>query len=270
MKYLLSLITFLLLNINNSYANQPRPWQVQLQEAATPVMEQISNLDKFQHYVIAAIVAFILLLLLYVCFRFRSSKNPIPSNTSHNAKLEIAWTIIPVLILISIVIPSIKLLYYMDRIPQPDMSLKIVGHQWYWEYQYPEYENFGFDSVIIPEERLKPGELRLLTVDNKVVLPIDTNIRILVTSADVIHSWSVPAFGVKTDAIPGRVNESWLNIKKPGIYYGQCYELCGIGHAFMPIMVEAKSKEDFLKWTKEAKQKFANAFLNKTNLALSH
>jgi cytochrome c oxidase subunit 2 len=265
MKYLL-IVALLFLGLNPAIADQPHPWQMTLQDAATPVMEKLSDLDMYEHKVIALIVVFVLGLLTYVCIRFRASNNKVPSTTSHNVTLEIAWTIIPVAIIISIVIPSIKLLYYANVIPDPEMNIKVIGHQWYWEYQFPDHGDFAFDSMIIPDEKLQPGQLRLLTVDNRLVLPVNTNIRILITSADVIHSWGVPSFGVKTDAVPGRVNETWINITSPGVYYGHCYELCGINHAFMPINVEAKSKEDFLAWVEDAKKKFSSNNLSTKTL----
>jgi cytochrome c oxidase subunit 2 len=265
MRYLLVFLS-LFCCFNQAIADQPHHWQIGLQESVTPVMHKLAELNKHQHQIIIGIVIFILLLLTYVCIRFRSSSNKTPSQSSHNATLEIIWTLIPVAIIISIVIPSIKILYFANVIPEAEMNIKVTAHQWYWEYQYPDHGNFSFDSMIIPDDKLKEGELRLLAVDNKVVVPINTNIRILITSADVIHSWGVPSFGVKMDAVPGKINETWINVDKPGTYYGQCYELCGINHAFMPITVEVKSKEDFAIWVETAKQKYVNNNLVQKNL----
>jgi len=227
------------------------------QEAATPVMEQITQFHEMLLIIIFAIGIFVTLLLFFVIFRFRESANPNPSKTSHNTLIEVVWTLIPVIILVVIAVPSFKLLFYMDRTNDAEMTLKVVGHQWYWSYVYPDHDNIEFDSYMVKEADLKPGQLRLLDVDNPVVIPVDTNVRILVTSADVLHSWAVPAFGVKQDTIPGRLRETWVRVTKPGKYYGQCSELCGTGHGFMSIVVKAVSKEEFKEWVAKAKEKFA-------------
>jgi cytochrome c oxidase subunit 2 len=237
----------------------PQPWQINLQEAATPVME------KFEHYhnqlliTIFAIGIFVLALIVYVCIKFRKSANLVPSKTTHNVKLEIIWTLIPVIILVTLMVPSMKSLYFSEQNIKSDMTLKIIGSQWYWSYEYDlaDQTKFGFDSYIVKDADLKPGQLRLHEVDNPVILPINTNIRILITARDVIHSWGVAAFGVKKDAVPGRTNETWVRITKPGIYYGHCYELCGVNHGFMPVVVKAVTVEEFIEWTKIAKDKFA-------------
>ena len=210
--------------------------------------------------IISAITAFVTLLLAYIMLRFNRRANPTPSTTSHNVPLEIVWTIVPVLILIVIVIPSMKLLYYSDRTTDPEMTLKVTGYQWYWGYEYPDYEGINFMSYPIKDEDIDPskGDVRLLSTDNAVVLPVDTNIQVLITAADVLHSWAVPAFGVKTDAVPGRTNETWVRITKPGIYYGQCSEICGQGHAYMPIEIHAVSKEEFKRWVETAKDKYTS------------
>jgi len=168
------------------------------------------------------------------------------------------WTVVPVLILVIIAIPSFKLMYYMDRVPNPDMTIKVTGHQWYWTYEYPDQNGLSFDSNIIPEADLKPDQKRLLDVDNPLVVPVGTVIRVYVTGTDVIHSWFVPPFGVQEYAIVGRLNESWMNVEHPGVYYGQCNQICGINHAFMPIKIEAVSKDDFQRWLGDAKKKFAH------------
>jgi cytochrome c oxidase subunit II len=240
-------------------AAQPEPWQLNFQPAASPVMERVESLHDLLLWIITLISIFVLVLLVYACLRFRASRNASPSRRTHNTLLEIAWTAVPVLILVVIAIPSFKLLYFMDRIPEPDMTLKAVGHQWYWSYEYPDNGNFTFDAYMVADGDLQEGQLRLLTTDNAVVLPVDTDIRVLVAATDVIHSWAVPAFGVKTDAVPGRINETWVRIEQPGMYYGQCSELCGDYHGFMPIMVRAVGKQEFEAWTKLAQEQFARA-----------
>jgi len=240
-------------------AAQPEPWQLGFQPAASPVMEQLESLHDLLLWIITLISIFVLALLAYACVRFRASKNASPSRRTHNTVLEIAWTAVPVLILVVIAIPSFKLLYFMDRVHEPEMTLNAIGHQWYWSYEYPDNGDFTFDAYMVADADLQEGQLRLLTTDNAVVLPVDTDIRVLISATDVIHSWAVPAFGVKTDAVPGRVNETWVRIDEPGMYYGQCSELCGDLHGFMPIMVRAVSKEEFDAWTKQAQEQFARA-----------
>lgn len=235
------------------------PWQLGFIDAASPVMEDINEFHNLLLVIITAITLFVLALLVYVVVKFNEKANPVPSKTTHNTLLEVAWTGVPILILIVIAVPSFKLLFFMDRHENPDMTLKVTGHQWYWSYEYPDHGGFGFDSNLIEEEDLQPGQPRLLAVDNEVVLPIDTNIRVLQTSDDVFHNWAIPAFGLKLDTVPGRINENWVRITKPGKYYGQCSELCGVRHAFMPITVHAVSKEEFAAWVEKAKTEFADA-----------
>lgn len=229
----------------------PTPWQVGLQGAASPVKEALVDFHNLLFYIITAICILVLALLVYVVLRFNDKKNPTPSSTSHNTLIEIAWTALPVLILLVIAIPSFRVLYFMDRTEEAEMTLKVTGRQWYWDYEYTDQEGVAFSSYMIPEADIGPGQRRLLEVDERVVLPVGTNIRVLVTAGDVIHSWAVPAFGIKTDAVPGRVNETWVRIEQEGVYYGQCSEICGTGHAFMPIAVEAVSKERFAQWVAE-------------------
>lgn len=242
-----------------AFANWPEPWQMNLQAAASPIMHTIRNFHDWLLVVCAVIVVLVLALLGWCILRFNERANPTPSRTTHNTLIEVIWTVLPVVILVSIAIPSFKLLYDEDVIPKADLTLKAVGHQWYWSYEYPDNGGFSFDSVMVPENELKPGQKRLLDVDNHIVLPINTTIRIITTSLDVIHSWAVPAFGIKTDSVPGRLNETWVTIEKPGIYYGQCSELCGVNHGFMPIQVEAVTKERYAQWVEEAKKKFASS-----------
>ncbi len=239
------------------FAAAPVPWQMGFQPAASPVMTEINDFHNLLLVIITLIAVFVLGLMLYVMVRFSAKRNPVPTRTTHNTVLEVIWTVVPITMLMLIAIPSFKLLYFMDRTANPEMTLKVIGHQWYWSYEYPDYGNFTFDALMIPDEELKPGAKRLLETDNRVVLPVGTNIRILMTSTDVIHAWAVPAFGVKTDTIPGRLTETWVRIEREGVYYGQCSELCGIKHGFMPIAVEAVSKPAFRQWLNEAKKKFA-------------
>jgi cytochrome c oxidase subunit II len=238
-------------------SGQPSPWELGLQGAATPGMESIISFHDFLLYIITAITLFVLALLLVIIVKFNAKANPIPSRTTHNTLLEVVWTVVPVLILVLIAIPSLRILYYSDRVETADMTIKAVGHQWYWSYEYPDHGNFTFDSLIKPAEELAAGEPRLLATDTHVVLPVDTTIRVLITADDVLHAWAMPSFGVKRDAVPGRINESWIRIEREGVYYGQCSELCGKDHAFMPIAVEAVSKEKFQQWVTEAQSKFA-------------
>jgi len=237
-------------------AGQPVNWQLGFQEAATPVMERLNDFHNLLLVIIFGITAFVLLLLAYVLIRFRRSNNPIPSRTTHNTLVEVVWTVFPVIILIVIAVPSFKLLYYMDRTPEVELTVKAIGQQWYWTYEYPDHE-ITFEALLVPEDELRPGQLRLLETDNRVVLPINTKVRLLFTADDVLHAWAVPAFGIKIDAVPGRTNEAWVEVTREGVYYGQCSELCGVNHGFMPIAVEAVSKERFAAWLAEAKVKFA-------------
>jgi cytochrome c oxidase subunit II len=228
-----------------------------MQPAATPVREHLSALHDELLVIITLITLFVLGLLVYAMWRFSEKRHPVPTRTSHNTVIEMLWTVIPVLILVIIAIPSFKLMYYMDRIPDPEMTIKVTGHQWYWSYEYPDQGGLAFDSNIIPENELKPGQKRLLDVDNPLVVPADTVIRVQITGTDVIHSWFIPSFGVQEYAIVGRLNESWMKVEHEGTYYGQCNQICGVNHAFMPIKIEAVSKEEFQNWLVDAKKKFA-------------
>ncbi|OFW38847.1 MAG: cytochrome c oxidase subunit II [Acidobacteria bacterium RIFCSPLOWO2_12_FULL_67_14b] len=239
----------------------PVPWQMYFRDAATPVMQDIVDFHNLILWIEVAIVLLVLGLMLWIIVKFNAKANPVPTRTTHNTALEIAWTVVPVLILLVIAVPSMKLLFFMDKAKNPAMTLKVVSHQWYWSYEYPDHDGFTFDSNLVPEDQLKPGQLRLLEVDNRVVLPADTEIRLVLTSDDVIHNWAVPSFGVKMDTVPGRLNEAWVKIdsKNIGTYYGQCSELCGVNHAFMPIAVDVVSKQDFQAWVEQARKKFAKA-----------
>lgn len=238
-------------------ASEPTQWQMGLQPAASPTAAKIVELHDILLVIITLITIFVLGLMMYACVRFRESRNPTPSKTTHHALIEILWTVIPVVILIGIAVPSMKLLYFADRVEDGDMTLKVIGHQWYWEYQYPDHGNFTFDANMVATADLKPGQKRLMDTDNPVVLPTGKKIRLLFASADVIHNWSVSSFGVKIDTTPGRLNETWVQIDKAGTYYGFCSELCGVNHAFMPIMVKAVPPAEFDAWTKKAQKEFA-------------
>jgi cytochrome c oxidase subunit 2 len=241
------------------WAAEPQPWQMNFQPPATPVMERLVDFHDELLVIITLITIFVLGLLAYVMVRFHHTRHPLPTRTSHNPVIEILWTVVPVVILVLIAIPSFKLMYYMDRVPNADMTIKVTAHQWYWSYEYPDQGGLGFDSNLIQEKDLKPGQKRLLEVDNPLVVPVDTNVRVQVTGSDVIHSWFVPSFGVQEYAVIGRLNESWFRVEHQGTYYGECNQICGVNHAFMPINVVAVSKPDFQKWLGDAKKKFAAA-----------
>ena len=240
---------------NSSFASVN--WQLGFNDSVTSVMSDIVHLhDRILLPIIVAISVFVLFLLLYSIFKFRASKNPIPSKTSHNTFIEIMWTVIPCLILIVIAVPSFRLLYKQDIIPKADVTIKATGYQWYWGYEYPD-QNIAFDANMIDTKNLKPNQPRLLETDNHVVVPVNKVIKVLITANDVLHAWAVPSFGVKRDAVPGRINETWFKAEKEGVYYGQCSELCGSRHAFMPITVRVVSDKQYNEWLKESKIKFA-------------
>lgn len=238
---------------------QPSPWQINLQGAASPVMESIHSFHAFLLAIIIAVVLLVLVLLIVVMVKFNEKANPVPSRTTHNTLIEVVWTVVPVLILVAIAIPSFRLLFLQLDLPKADLTVKVTGHQWYWSYEYPDNGPFSFDSLMVQTADLKPDQPRLLTVDNEVVVPVGKIVRVQVTAADVIHSFALPSFGVKIDALPGRLNESWFQATKEGVYYGQCSELCGRDHAFMPIAIRVVSEAEFATWVAEAKQKFASA-----------
>ncbi len=236
----------------------PVPGGVGLQPPATELAADIIFLhDIVLMGIITVITVVVLGLLLYCALRFNEKANPVPSRNAHNTPLEILWTVVPALILVIISVLSFPQLYRQLEIPTPELTIRAIGHQWYWSYEYPDNGNFTFDANLVEKADIQPGQNYLLDTDNPVVLPIDTIIRIQITASDVIHAWTIPAFGVKHDAVPGRVNESWFNITKRGIYYGQCSELCGVKHAYMPIMIHAVSKERYQAWVADARTKFA-------------
>ena len=238
-------------------ADQPRDWQMGFQPAASTTMERIADFHNLLLVVTTLIAVFVLLLLIYVMYRFSERRNPTPTKTTHNTLVEVLWTVLPVIILVIIAIPSFKLLYYADRVEDADMTIKAIGHQWYWSYEYPDHGDFTFDGIMLSDDELEKGQPRLLATDTFVVLPVDTKIRLLVTADDVLHALAVPAFGIKLDAIPGRVNETWVQITREGTYYGQCSEICGAGHSYMPIAIKAVSKAAFGEWVEQAKQEYA-------------
>ena len=250
-------------------ANQPKEWQLGFQNPASGGMRDIVNFhDKLLLPIIIAITVFVLFLMLYACVRFRASANPNPSKRTHNVTVEILWTLIPCLILIVMAVPSFKILYKQDTIPKADLTIKAVGYQWYWGYEYPD-ENIIFDSYMIEEKDLKADQPRLLAVDNEVVVPVNKVVKVLITANDVLHAWALPSFGVKRDAVPGRINETWFKAEKEGTYYGQCSELCGIKHAFMPITVKVVSEEDYQEWLSEARVKFAKEEIENDKLKIA-
>jgi len=245
-----SLLSFLL---PISFCDAPEAWQLYFQEAATPAMEGIINL----HNDIMAIIIFIAVFVMWMMGRtmwlFSADKNPNPSKVVHGTTIELVWTIVPSIILVTIAVPSFALLYSMDEVIDPAITLKVIAHQWYWSYEYSDYntsdeDTIAFDSYMIAEDDLELGQLRLLEVDNRVILPINTHIRVLITSTDVVHAWAIPSLGVKCDAYPGRLNQVNTFIKREGIFHGQCSELCGVNHGFMPIVVEAVSLQDYVSW----------------------
>lgn len=240
-------------------AQTPQPWQLGFQPPQSAVMHGIEGLHSLVLWLMTMVTIFVAALLIYCVWRFRASRNPTPSRISHHTALEVAWTLLPVLILVLIAIPSFRLVYFEDRTSDPGITIKVTGHQWNWEYGYPDNGGFSYISNMIQDEDLKPGDLRHLAVDNKMVVPAGTNVRILTTSGDVIHSFFIPSLGVQRYAIPGRTIETWVRVDKPGVYYGECNQICGTNHSVMPIAIEALATDDFAKWAAEAKGKYANA-----------
>jgi len=237
---------------------EPTPWEIGLQDSASPVMDDIVWFHNFLLWLTAAIALFVLVLLAIVVVRFNARSNPTPSRTTHNTFIEIIWTVVPVLILVTVAVPSFRLLFYQLKVPPADLTVKITGKQWFWSYSYPD-SKFEFDSLMLQDKDRKAGQPRLLAVDNEMVVPVNKVVRVLVTGADVIHSFSVPSFGIKIDAIPGRLNETWFKAEREGMYYGQCSQLCGRDHAFMPIAVHVVSEKDYTAWLDQAKKKYADS-----------
>ncbi len=240
-------------------AQKAEPWQMNLQEPHSSLMEQMVAFHDFLLYIIFAISLFVLGLLLFTIVRFNEKRNPTPSKTTHNTFIEVLWSVIPIFILVVIGLFSLPLLFRQDDTVTADMTVKVIGRQWYWSYEYPDHGDFTFDAFLIPDDEIKEGQLRLLSTDENLVLPVGKKIRVLVTSSDVLHAFAMPALGAKVDAVPGRTNEIWFDIDEPGMYYGQCSELCGAGHAFMPIAIQAVAQAEFDAWVVEARERFADA-----------
>jgi cytochrome c oxidase subunit 2 len=257
-------VYFIGTSINLVFAEEPKgvakDWGINLQTPFTEVAKDVFNMHSFVTIIMALITLFVLGLLIWVCYRYSEAKNKKPSKTVHNTLVEILWTAIPVLILIVIAVPSFKLLYKQDVIPEPDLTIKAIGYQWYWGYEYPDNGNFTYEAFMVQSkdelEEDKPFK-RMLTTDTKVVVPVNKIIRMQITAADVLHSWAVPAFGVKKDAVPGRLNETWFKPEKTGIFYGMCSELCGVNHQSMPIEIHVVTEQEFNDWVEESKLKYA-------------
>jgi len=234
-------------------------WQLSFQEPATDLM---SDVISFHSYILMPIITgisiLVLFLLLYIAFRFNSSRNQTASNTTHNTVVEILWTVIPVVLLIIIAIPSFRLLYVSETIPKADLTIKAIGNQWYWSYEYPDYGDIVFDANMLNDDELSDPKLRLLETDTQIVVPVNKVVKLQITSNDVLHAWTIPAFGVKMDAVPGRLNETWFKANQEGLFYGQCSELCGPKHAFMPINVKVVSEKEFEDWIGFAKEEYAS------------
>jgi cytochrome c oxidase subunit 2 len=265
--------TYPIMLLQNLNAIEPqgvaKDYGIDLQNPVTEVAKDVYSMHAFVTIIMAIITLFVLGLIIWVCYKYSASKNKNPSKTVHNTLIEILWTAIPVLILVVIAVPSFKLLYKQDIIPEPDLTIKAIGYQWFWGYEYPDNGNFTYEAFMLQsEEELEEDKpfKRMLTTDTKVVVPVNKIIRMQVTAADVLHSWAIPAFGVKTDAVPGRLNETWFKAEKTGIYYGMCSELCGVNHQSMPIEIHVVTQEKFDIWVEEAKTKYAsknNKFANK-------
>ena len=265
-KVVMWLLLILPLNIVKLFSEEklidlgkPKDWELNLQNPVTTVAKDVYDMHLFVTILMALITLFVLGLIIWVCYRYSEKRNKKPSKTVHNTLIEILWTAIPVLILVVIAVPSFKLLYKQDVIPEPDLTIKAIGYQWYWGYEYPDHGNFTYEAFMLqgPDEleEDKPFN-RMLTTDTKVVVPVNKIVRVQVTAADVLHSWAVPAFGVKTDAVPGRLNETWFKADKTGIFYGMCSELCGVNHQSMPIEIHVVTDEEFASWIEESKTKY--------------
>ena len=252
---------------NLAFSEEPKDWQLGFQKSASQSMTDIVWFHDYMLLpIITGITAFVLFLLLYTCIRYRASKNKIASTTSHNTVIEVIWTLVPCFILIVMAVPSFKVLYSQDTIPKADVTIKAIGYQWYWGYEYPD-ENIIFESYMVEDKDLKENQPRLLTVDNEVYVPVNKVVKVMITANDVLHAWALPSFGVKRDAVPGRINETWFKADRTGTFYGQCSELCGIKHAFMPITVNVVTEEEYNQWLTTAKVKFAKEIINYNKLA---
>ncbi len=269
-------VTMLAAPANAAGLGQPVEWQMNLQRAATPVMEFITDFHNFLLVIITLISLLVLALLIYVMVKFNAKANPQPSKTTHNTFVEVVWTVVPILILIAIAIPSFRLLYFQRELPPADMTVKAIGNQWYWSYEYPG-EDVSFDQYLKAKEELQDGEPYLLATDTEVVVPANKIVRVIVTASDVLHAWTIPSFGSKIDAVPGRLNETWFKAEKEGVYYGQCSELCGKDHAYMPITVRVVAQDEYDAWlakaktagVEEAQKHLASILTTKGKLALN-
>lgn len=255
-KFLFSMLLSTIVSISVAVAEKPHPWQFGFQEAASPIMHELHDFHNFLLIIIIAVVIFVMGLLAYVALKFNAKANPVPATFSHNLLIEVIWTAIPIIILLVIAVPSFRILKMVEHSPPAELTIKVTGSQWYWTYNYPNH-GIEFDSNMVEDQDIKNGQLRLLEVDNRIVIPENTVVKFLITAADVIHSFAVPALGIKMDAVPGRTNESWTKVDRTGVFYGQCSEICGVKHGFMPIAVEVVTKEEFAKWI-ESKSKTAN------------
>lgn len=260
---LIFIALFSFLSIASSTETLPKDWQLGFSEPATELM---SDVIAFHSYILMPIITgisiLVLALLLYIAYRYNSNRNQIASTTTHNTVIEVLWTVIPVILLIIIAIPSFRILYTAETIPKADLTIKAIGNQWYWSYEYPDYDDFSFDANMLQDEELSDPSLRLLETDTQIVVPVNKVVKLLITSNDVLHAWTIPAFAVKKDAVPGRLNETWFKAEKTGTYYGQCSELCGPKHAFMPINVKVVSQDEFDNWLNFAKEEYASSKTN--------
>ena len=265
MKYLSLIFIALFSFLSNASSTDtlPKDWQLGFSEPATELM---SDVIAFHSYILMPIITgisiLVLALLLYIAYRYNSNRNQIASTTTHNTLIEVLWTVIPVILLIIIAIPSFRILYTAETIPKADLTIKAIGNQWYWSYEYPDYDDFSFDANMLQDEELSDPSLRLLETDTQIVVPVNKVVKLLITSNDVLHAWTIPAFAVKKDAVPGRLNETWFKAEKTGTYYGQCSELCGPKHAFMPINVKVVSQDEFDNWLNFAKEEYASSKTN--------
>ena len=268
MKLFFSIIVAICLLGQSAYAELglSEDWQLSFQEPATDLM---SDIISFHSYILMPIITgisiLVLFLLLYIAFRFNSSRNQVASTTTHNTVVEILWTVIPVVLLIIIAIPSFRLLYVSETIPKADLTIKAIGNQWYWSYEYPDYGDIVFDANMLNDDELSDPKLRLLETDTQIVVPVNKVVKLQITSNDVLHAWTIPAFGVKMDAVPGKLNETWFKANQEGLFYGQCSELCGPKHAFMPINVKVVSEKEFEDWIAFAKEEYASSHIDLYN-----
>ena len=265
MKYLSLIFITLFTFLSNAGSTEtlPKDWQLGFSEPATELM---SDVIAFHSYILMPIITgislLVLALLLYIVYRYNSNRNQTASMTTHNTLIEVLWTVIPVILLIIIAIPSFRILYTAETIPKADLTIKAIGNQWYWSYEYPDYDDFSFDANMLQDDELSDPSLRLLETDTQIVVPVNKVVKLLITSNDVLHAWTIPAFAVKKDAVPGRLNETWFKAEKTGTYYGQCSELCGPKHAFMPINVKVVSQDEFDNWLSFAKKEYASSKTN--------